>query len=245
MNPLTNLPSSFYAMSFAITISLFFCLGLFLIANAETINLPLAPITGPIQGPYQDSAITVSLSNSCLTSLKLNYTTCPSNDILKQLDTSKTQSGTFQIIDGITQRKQNNLANEERLYSFDNNPIIIDPSFRLQIKFKTIYIVPSLDNYLKPDSMKKENNTRITYKDLAVDDRCRTATISASEWQKTLPNAISYLRSNCNDKFILLEYRDITVDKITEIDITTTASYKYNKWLEEAKKSSKSTFLIK
>lgn len=208
-------------------------------ADAESINLKLQPIKGPVQGPYLDHTIVISLSNSCLASIKLNNTTCPSNDILRQLDTSKSQSGVFTTIDTITQRKQNNLENEERLYSFEDNNIIVDGSFRLQIKFKTIYIVPSLDHFLDKTNLTKQNNTRIVYKDLNVDEKCRVATMSAKDWKKTLPHAISYLRSNCNDKFIMLEYRDVILDQITEFDITTSQKYKEDEWKDNLKKTHK------
>lgn len=210
------------------------------------VNLPLKPITGPIQGNYLDSAVTISLSKSCERLVSLNSTTCPSYFFFldQKLDTSLVQSGKFEYKDGLLKRKHVNLINEENLYSFKANHIIVDPSHRLMLKIKTIEIVPSMESYLLPSDMIKQNNTRIVHRDIFIDDKCHKIVIAGKTFLKTIAEIIFYLRSNCDPNLKTFTNYDIITDNQTYIDITTTSEYKYQQWLLKAKQISKADFLI-
>lgn len=227
-------------------VSVIVCSVSFFSAHAE-INLKLAPITGPVTGKGLDTLVSISLSRSSLAITTINNTDYPSYELLYKngLDNSVIQSGSFDYVNGIFQRVPTNIKNEEQLYAFTTNKLILDPSHRMQIKTKTIHIVPSLDAFILKSELQKINDTRIIYKDISISNDCKSATMTSTNWLSLLPKLIYFLRSNCNEDLKLFETFDIIKDNVTEIDITTTANYQYQQWLKEAKEKSKTEFLIK
>lgn len=238
-------------MKITLTDILFFSLGILLCFTVPyfvygDINLELSPINGSITGKYYDATISISLSDSCIALNTLDNSPCPSYKLLydNKLDTSKIQSGEFKVIDGIFKRKASNIKNEEQLYAYEPYNLILDPSYRMQLKTKTIYLVPSLDSYIPQDAKIKVNNTRTVFMDRIIDDNCRIATLSSTNWKFTLADTIYLMRNNCDTKYTNMITKEIITDNSTEIDITTTSQYKYNQWLQDAIERSKKTILI-
>jgi len=203
-------------------------------ANATSINLPLEPITGSINGKYLNQVITIEIQKSCIISK-----TCPSYDFLlkQKLDTSKIQSGKFSNKTGIYLRETTQISNEIYLYSFEPYQIILNPSYSLAVHSKLIRIVPSLDNYILDDGLNKINNTRILHTLRYTDTQCTESIISGKDWLKTLADTISFMRNNCNQKFTLIDDTKIIIDNQTQLDYTTSQKYKEDLWKEQIKKS--------
>ena len=175
--------------------------------------------------------------------LKNNITTaCPTYAglLALNLDSSKKESGIFSFFNGYYHRGSPLLKNDDKLYDLNSYNIIIDPSPVMTKRIKTITIQPSLNNFLLDDGSIKINNTRIIHKDRYVDN-CSHATISAVTWINTLSDTINYLRNGCVGT--LLNSVDNFTDSTTVTDITTSAKWKHDQWIKEAKEKYKTSHI--
>ena len=204
-------------------------------ANAESVNLPLQPISQNIDTGYLKNIIGISLSKTCLTLVKLNNTTCPSYEQLIKMgyDQSSPRSGKFIIKDKIIEREYTKVRNEGIYYLNTPDVNIVDPSYLLSLKIKTILIEPSMKSYILPEDNSKINNTRIIHKERYVNDLCNRATISSNQWQKTLDDTLKYLRSGCSIEF--KNTIDVIIDNQTKTDITTSQKYKEDNFKNQVK----------
>ena len=182
--------------------------------------------------------IGIDLSKTCKILLMNNYDTdCPTYNLLEQMDSSLPQSGEFDYIDGLYQRGKPLVHNDHRLYDYDEDfKIIVDPSPSLRQNIRMITIENNFDTYKTKIDNIKSNNTRTLHHDRYVES-CFSATINSAKWLPTLYDTIYYLRSGCDGSTI--ETLETIVDEKTEIDITTSPSYQYRLWLEEAKERCK------
>jgi hypothetical protein len=187
--------------------------------------------------------IGIKLGNTCITMIKNNITTtCPTYAglLALNLDSSKKESGIFSFFNGYYHRGSPLLKNDDKLYDLNSYNIIIDPSSVMTKRIKTITIQPSLNNFLLDDGSIKINNTRIIHKDRYVDN-CSHATISAVTWINTLSDTVNYLRSGCVGT--LLNSVDNFTDSTTVTDITTSAKWKHDQWIKEAKEKYKTSHI--
>ena len=188
-------------------------------------------------------SVGVNLSKTCITSIKNNLTTtCPDYRILQELgfDTSHKYSGKLEFSDGYWHRKQL-VKNDYMLYDLKNGyNILVDPSSSLSQRVKMITISNNFNQYLLSEDMVKINNTRIIHKDRYV-DKCNEAIINSDTWLETLADTINYLRSGC--KGTLLNTVDTIHDNHTKQQIDTSNKWKHDKWLAEAKKKYKISYI--
>lgn len=186
-------------------------------------------------------SIGVDISKQCSIMIRNNFTTsCPSIKDLYDLglDTSdRKKSGDFSFYDGMFQREEPALENHYRYYDFQGFNIFINPPSDMQDRTKMIFIESNFDVYLLSADMVKENNTRTIHKDLFVDAKCREVTINANNWKRILPDAIAFLRHDCDPKFTTLETMDTITDKQTYQDIATSQKYKHEQWEKEIKQT--------
>lgn len=229
-----------FSKSNGITLIILFIVSILTIlwvnANAESVNLPLQPVSHTIDTAYMKNIVGISLSKTCIKQIQLNTTvTCPTYEQLIKLgyDQSSTRSGKFIIKQGILQREYTKVRNEAIYYLDIQNATIVDPSYLLSLKIKTIIIEPSLKSYLLPSDMVKLNNTRLVHKERYINSQCTIATISSNNWQTILPDTIHYLRQNCSGE--LLNTLDKIIDDTTKTDITTSQKYKEDHFKQETK----------
>ncbi len=190
-------------------------------------------------------------------------TPCPTYNDLLILDNSLPEfSGNFiRDNDGFFHREDPNYINSWRMYDFDSTPrMFVDPPSGMNSRVKLITIVPNFDNFFikgdktqlqqfeminvtqagnsttKAINYSYQNQTqdfgRIIYHDRYVDN-CRTAVIDAEDWELILVDTINYLRNGCLPEFTEFDNKEIIIDELTEIDITTSPNYQA-KWKLEA-----------
>lgn len=187
--------------------------------------------------------IGISLSNTCAVLLKNNITTtCPTYATLLalNLDASDKRSGVFSFHDGYYHRGNPMLRNDYKLYDLSDNIIIIDPSTSMSKYIRTITITPNLDTYLLPNDMEKTNNTRIIHMNRYV-EACSRAVISADNWLETLSDTIGYMQNGCTG--VLKDTTGNVTDAKTTTDISTSAKWKHDKWVKEAKEKYKKSYV--
>ena len=205
-------------------------------ANAETINLPLTPVTKNLNTGKLNNLIGIWISKTCISQIVSNKTiTCPSYEQLIQngYDHSSPHSGKFILKNSLLQREFTKIRNEAIYYLNISNSTIVDPSYLLSLKIKTITIEPNMPTYLLVTDMNKINNTRTLHKDRYVDPQCNTAVISSINWKITLPDTIRYMQNNCSGELVNTKY---TInDNATNTDITTSQKYKEDKFKQQVK----------
>lgn len=143
--------------------------------------------------------------------------------------------------------------------------IFVDPPSGMAQRMKMIHIMPNFDTYLIAGKTKIDekyeyvdytvtkgtgNNTsskviqvlnktqdyaRVLYHDRYVDDRCMKAMINADKLDILLADTINYMRNNCQEEHTSFVNIELIPIDFTYIDITTTASWQYNQWMEHVK----------
>ncbi len=155
--------------------------------------------------PYAEANhnLGIELSNSCMSLLKLNSTTCPSYEqiILLYPDTSKKEwSGNFTIIDGIFQREEPQMKKHFEYYrNNDSEHLFIDPPYDRTFAISKIIIEPHLPTYKVKESHYITNDTMTFGKSRWVNDRCDTAVIGSDNWMLYLGDTIQYMKSGCKE----------------------------------------------
>ena len=181
----------------------------------------------------------INLSNTCILMLQNNLTSyCPDYRMILdlKLDSSHKYSGAFNYTDGYYHREKPYVKNDYTLYDFHQANLIVDPSQNVAARIKMITITSNFNQYLLEGDIVKENNTRIIHKDRYVLN-CNEAIINADSWLETIADTIQYLRRGCTGT--LLNTVDVIHDNVTKQDRTTSAKYKHDQWLAEAKKKYK------
>ena len=170
----------------------------------------------------------ISLS-ACQILNQFNNSQCPTYADLEFLDSSiQYVSGKF--VNG--SRQPSPYLDSWRYYDYDKTErIFVDPPQGMADRIYMIRILPSLDNYLLNNNLGNETE-RYVYHERFI-DKCKNASISANDWIKLITITIHDLRHGCNDsEFIEIEV--IPFNK-TEIDLTTSPNWQYNKWLSQSK----------
>ena len=192
--------------------------------------------------------IGISLDRTCLALIKAEMkTNCPTYDeiLLIYPDTSnKRISGDFIFKDGMLQRENPQYNNHLNAYLYLPPMIWIDPPGNTIDKIKHITIASSLPLYEINGSHEKKNNTLVLAKDRYVDPKCHTAIISAEKWLVLLGDTINFMQHKCDPSYTKINSLVKIYKEPTKHDITTTAWYKYQQWLKNAKLISKDKFLV-
>lgn len=183
--------------------------------------------------------IGIKLSNTCIQMIKNNITsTCPTYEELEILDTSlKRISGEFGIKDNMYQRIENSMIKTWNFYNqYDNElRLFIDPPSNLHDRIGIITISPNIDVYLSPQGNYKMGNYTVTqYHDRYIEE-CYNATINSNIWESLLPDTITYLRNNCDEKFTTFNNTKYITLPQTEYNILDSPSWHELQWFEESK----------
>jgi len=206
-------------------------------AELEKARLQAQENANPIRPPNVETnrikIIVIQLSNSCLSSLKANYTTnCPGYELLTKFDTTNpSYSGSFIEKNGHTYRDSKGIKSANYYFGKTDFIICVDCKHLPLSKYKQIIIVPDLPLYKKDSDKKVINNTIIYYKDRGVDPNCQVATIRYTDF--LVNDTIKFLKSNCTQT----EINEKVIDQrpFKEFDISTSKAYQYQKWLQEMK----------
>ena len=190
--------------------------------------------------------ISISLDRTCLALIKsVSKTDCPTYEdiLLIYPDTSnKRISGDFILKDGMLQRTNPKFTTHLNAYTYEKPITWVDPPGDVIDKTKHITIVSKLPLYFVSSSYKKTNNTLTFGTDRYVNSKCTEAIISADKWLLLLGDTIMYLQSTCtktNFDSIVKIYQ-----KPMDHDPKSSAWYKYQQWLKNAKQISKDKFLV-
>ena len=187
-------------------------------------------------------SVGIVLSQTCQTLIKNNLsTTCPTYEILEQLDTSeKKVSGSFEYVNGFYQRGPSPYVNSHLWYAFDSSDtwrIFVDPPREYLSRVKLITIENNFDLYYNRADNQIVNHTIIQYHDRFVSSGCWTSTINSDIWLNLLPDTMYYMRNDCNPDFTGFDHvKKIYMNK-TEMDISTSYKWQYDKWLADVKKN--------
>lgn len=192
---------------------------------------PPRPVGLPSQ--YRYNIIAIELSKACIFHVKNNETNiCPTYKELEKFDTTnKKYSGKFIEKDGFYFRDKPQWNNHWITYK--DEVVCVDCSKKALQGSRIIEVVTKLD-YLKNTDTIIKNATRYEYHNRAVDN-CFYAKIVYSPI--LLNDTINYLKSGCT----VTEFNEqevIYMNK-TKHDIKTTALWKYQQWLKDAKEKCK------
>lgn len=188
----------------------------------------------PVTGNY-GNFVAVELTPSCLALAKINATSsCPTYKILEPFDTTDSKNAGDFFWDGLFFHKgKSAYKNYQLSYPKAKYPLVVcvDCSTGI-IKYSKAIYVKSSDSFVFPIKHEKVINFTRTENNMRyVDAKCTTATIT---WNASLLNdTITYLASDCktthfnSTQTIYMPPSKLTYDG---------KEYKYQKWLEEAKK---------
>ncbi len=180
-------------------------------------------------------SIGVVLSKTCLTILSANLsTTCPSYEVLRQLDNSNLyMSGDFVYKNNILQREEPKFKNSWNYYAYDESDtwrIFVDPPREYLSRIKLITIENNFDVYIDRADRKIINNTVIEYHDRYINN-CWASTVNSDYWETLIPDTIFYMRNGCKGFTSFTERVEIYLEP-TEQDYTTSYKYQYDQWLK-------------
>ena len=185
----------------------------------------------------KNNLIGITLSNTCITLIKNNIdSTCPTYEFLSQIDSSNVNvSGDFVYDESnFLHRGTPQLQNSHQWYKFDNSTrLIVDPPSGYNIS--TIIIQPNFDTYISRESnIITDTFSRTLYHDRYIDN-CKDAKINSDKWMELLPDTIYHMRQGCTENSTNFIEEEIIFNTFIELDISQTASYQYNQWLESSK----------
>lgn len=192
--------------------------------------------SGQTSNTSKSPFITIELSNTCLRLIKNNMTArCPTyTELIKFDNTNQKISGSF-INDTWYHREKPYIINHDLMYTDSSKTIIcVDCSKAVMMKAKNIIIEASSFIYKLGSDSHITNNTRHQYSMRYVDG-CSEARLAWSDW--LLNDTINYLKSGCTKT--QFKEKETIYKTYTKFDITTSQAYKNQKWIEEAKKLSK------
>lgn len=191
--------------------------------------------------PRDNNVVSIQLSNTCITMLSNNITTtCPTYWELMYLglDTSLPGTGEFYYDDNEFYKRGASPYKKDvhELYIYDDYHILVDPPNEIASRSKLIIISPTLPVFVPLGGYEKVNNERTLQKDRYVKE-CLTATITSENWQLLIADTINYMRTGCGQTVYADQF--VERDYISSMDRTTSQKFKYDTWLEEAKKKCK------
>lgn len=202
----------------------------------------LKSITKPKVQNYVSNMIVIELSPACIATLKSNMPNkCLSYEDLASFDnTNQVYSGKFVTDNGFFHRSKPMISNHEIVYRWTNATIIcVDCYGKPLTQAKSILVEPNTRSYTLDSDKRIVNNTRYDYHDRYVQD-CFKARVSSS--MALIQDTITYLESGC--KQTGFHEKETVVKPYSKLDYTG-SFYQYLKWLDAAKKASKSTNCIK
>lgn len=196
---------------------------------------------------YADFGIV--LSNTIITMHKNNVTNnFPTYEEINVLfpDTSEPHiSGGFVTDEsGYYHRENKKMHNHFNYYKYHDQSVTwIDPPGDVIEKIPRI-IIAANDFEYKIGQQTITNSSYVVGQNRYVSSTCTYIIISGDDWLFLLGDSIQYLLHNCNPEYTNYnEIRKIEWEA-TKHDITTTAKYQLEKWIEESKRLSKNTVLI-
>lgn len=207
-------------------------------------------LVGLIPVSYSDKLsddIGISISDSCMSLIKLNSDKCPDYQMIATVfpDTTLPQlSGGFDVIDGIYQRDNQQKNKHYEFYRTNGKSNQwLDPPADTQSRIKMIEIRPSLPEYKIHNSTKMIlNNDNYSFERFLghsryVDASCMKAAITSENWIFVLADTINYLHNNCDPNSTELN----TIKKIstvkTIIDIRESRDYQHKLWIQHIKEN--------
>jgi hypothetical protein len=188
----------------------------------------------------ENTDIGISLSRTCIIMIQNNIDSdCPTYEEILLLfpDTSRQEisGGFIEDDNGFYHREQTKFKSHFGFYTYEPNTIWVDPPGDITGKIATIFIEPSLNDYLIKGSHSMSNNTITMGHSRWVDDKCYRATISAEDWIFLIGDTIQYLDHSCDEKFTNFDHlKTISFEKSYQ-DITTSYKYQFDKWIELSK----------
>lgn len=225
------------------------------IVQAEAISVGKIVAGAPTIEKNKGYAIGIILSKSCIILVKAGSDKCPSYEELATLDNSNpAYSGGFKEIDGFYQRAQPKYPNTMGFYQYDNTfRIFVDPPQTAKMPIITIetrlteyhidgqFKVKEIKDGTLADS-KATKSVREYSHTRYVDKTCSFGTITADNWEKVLPDTISYMRANCDDSKtqVLTLAKDIR--NLKNHDIATSSKYKLEQFYKDIIKNCTKTY---
>ncbi len=156
-----------------------------------------------------ETRIGVSLSKTCETMIRHNFTTtCPTYKQLIQLDNSNPISGKFITDDdGFFHRGDEQTVNSYRFYWNDSQiRIIVDPPGSMLDRIKMIYIQPNFDTY-------------IVREDKTIDDKFEIITGNRTLTSGDKTKLVNFDVRNQTDTFATVLYHDRYIEKCSQAKI--------------------------
>lgn len=161
---------------------------------------------------YRGKALGIIISKSCQMAPN-----CLKYSQIKDFDNSNPMwTGKMVLKNNDYYRQATSNQNNYKWLEFSKNYIVIvDPPLKYYDQIPIVTIVPSLDEYHLQGQMaiheyKIQSNAKATKSirssstNWYVDQTCTNSIISAKSWKQLLPEMISYLRNNCDSKFITI-----------------------------------------
>lgn len=226
-----------------------------MIVPAYAVDMGKIVAGSPTPEANKGYAMGIILSNTCIALVKAGSDRCPSYQDLVTLDSSvPAYSGTFKEINGFFQRVPPKYPNTMGFYQYDPTfRIFVDPPKTAKMPLITIETrLPEYHvsgqfkiNEIKDQSLKDSKaikSVREYSHTRHVDSTCTFATITADNWEKLLPDTITYMKSNCDPGYtqVLTIAKDIKTLK--KHDIATSAKYKLEKFYQETIKNCTKTY---
>ena len=204
------------------------------VGSAQAVE-PKIIVTKPLTKTY-GNFITVELVGTCLTLAKANLTSikCPTYRDLYVFDTTNPKiSGKFFDDNGFYHRGKPFYKNYQLSYTKADYPwvVCVDCSQQILSQSKQIIVKGSDYKYTSKSEGVMYNNTRNEYSQRYVES-CNIATIAYSDF--LLNDTINYLKSGCTKT----DFKEKTtiIKPYIKHDIKTSQAYKYQKFIEDAKK---------
>ncbi len=211
-----------------------------LLMSVLVVSLFIIGAGNTTQAEAREADIGITLSNTCLIMLKNDFeTNCPSYDELGLLfpDTSNQNvSGILEYTDNFYQRSPAAFKNHYEYYKFDDKIMLwIDPPIDLYEKINIITITS--ENFIYPVRDQVINSSSIKIGQGRYIDSCRNVIITSENFYFLLGDTIQHLLLNCEEGTTNFNEEKIIEWERTKHDITTSAKYKLEKWIDYVKEN--------
>lgn len=233
-----------------VVFALFLVLCIIIPVQAHAVSVGKITVGAPTIEKNKGYAIGIILSKSCIILVKAGSDKCPTYKELATLDNSiPAYSGTFKDVNGFYQRMQPKYPNTMGFYQYDNTfRIFVDPPQTAKMPLITIetrlpeyhidgqFKVKEIKDHALADSkafksVREYSHTRY------VDKTCSFAVITADNWEKVLPDTITYMRANCDDTKTQVLTLAKDIKNLKSHDIATTSKYKLEKFYKDTIKN--------
>lgn len=208
------------------------------------ILLGLALLAGYYIGSAHAIDYTITLSDACIASLKINstVTNCPSYaDILTVFPDQSLHkiSGGFVFSDNYLHREPSGYKNQYRYYDYFplESRLWVDPPHDVLRYSKNIVIAASSFEYKLIGKMRTDttgkNEVYIGH-NRYINKSCSDAIITSENWISLLGDTLVLMQHDCDPAFTNFDERKLVQWQRNYHDITTSYKYKFDMWQKES-----------